>query len=346
MLELLALGAAALIAGLIAWIVGHFAWRRWRARCRASERAAALAGLRDVALGRASAQDVAARFSALPLREQISLLEQVAPPLGARERHRVSGVADRAGLRARADGWCSGRRWWRRLHGLRVLALIGEAAGAARALLGDPSPDVRAEAALLVAPSATAGDLDELLTMLEDEEPLCRRAAKEALLRAGGVTVEPLAARLPLMEGRSLLDGLDVAASLAGPRLVEPVMQLLGDSDPAVRAGALEVVGRSGGAAAIEWALRLLSDPAPRVRATAARILGRLGYWEATRQLRSLMRDSSWEVRRAAAVALKALGPPGTLTLRRALEDDDRFAADMARQILAIPSGVDREVLA
>jgi hypothetical protein len=50
------------------------------------------------------------------------------------------------------------------------------------------------------------------------------------------------------------------------------------------------------------------------------------------------MRDSAWRVRKEAGLSLRALGAPGTLFLRRALRSDDRFAADMAQQVLDLPA--------
>jgi hypothetical protein len=42
-------------------------------------------------------------------------------------------------------------------------------------------------------------------------------------------------------------------------------------------------------------------------------------------------------VRSQSALALRRLGAPGELMLRRALDDADRFAADIARQVLDAP---------
>jgi HEAT repeat protein len=113
-----------------------------------------------------------------------------------------------------------------------------------------------------------------------------------------------------------------------------------------VRALAIDVVGRTGGADAVERLTALLADPAPAPRAAAARALGHLGHWPAAGRLRELLRDPAWDVRRAAGVALHALGAPGALLLRRALLDEDRFAADMARQILQVPAEVELEAIA
>jgi HEAT repeat protein len=55
------------------------------------------------------------------------------------------------------------------------------------------------------------------------------------------------------------------------------------------------------------------------------------------RRVAELLRDPAWIVRREAGLALRTLGNPGTVLLRRALRNPDRFAADMARQVMDIP---------
>jgi HEAT repeat protein len=92
-----------------------------------------------------------------------------------------------------------------------------------------------------------------------------------------------------------------------------------------------------GGAEAAAVLQRLLADPDPAARAAAAGGLGHLGHWPAAAALAAALRDPSWDVRRGAGLALSALGAPGELFLREALTDQDRFAADMARQILELP---------
>ena len=62
--------------------------------------------------------------------------------------------------------------------------------------------------------------------------------------------------------------------------------------------------------------------------------LGALGHWPSSPLLADSLGDPAWEVRRAAGLALDRLGGPGQLYLRRALDSTDRFARDMARQVL------------
>nr|MBA2348214.1 HEAT repeat domain-containing protein [Solirubrobacterales bacterium] len=250
-----------------------------------------------------------------------------------------------AGLISRAERWCTSRRWWRRLRGVRLLGLLGRGDDVVPRLLHDANPDVRAEAAAWAAGSRSPAVVERLLELLEDPETLCRFAVKDSLLRLGEPVVDPLARRLPILEGVALREALTIAAALAEPRLRDPALALLGHRDPAVRALASDVVGRIGGVAAAERVAELLSDPDPAPRAAAARALGHLGHWRTAAQLTPLLRDPAWDVRRAAGVALRGLGAPGTLLLRRALADADPFAADMARQLLELPPAVTSEEL-
>jgi hypothetical protein len=61
-------------------------------------------------------------------------------------------------------------------------------------------------------------------------------------------------------------------------------------------------------------------------------------HWQAGSLLSECLRDSSWRVRKESALALRAIGAPGALFLRRALKGGDRFAADMAQQVLDLPA--------
>jgi HEAT repeat protein len=97
----------------------------------------------------------------------------------------------------------------------------------------------------------------------------------------------------------------------------------------------LGAVGDAGGA---ERLIELLEDDDPSVRAAAAQGLGRMQHWKAASLLSSRLRDSAWRVRRAAGLALRSIGAPGVLFLRRALKEDDAFAADMAQQVLDLPA--------
>jgi HEAT repeat protein len=97
---------------------------------------------------------------------------------------------------------------------------------------------------------------------------------------------------------------------------------------------ALRETGHSG----LRLGFELLGDPDPALRAGAAAYLGRRGSRRALPHLVQLLRDPDARVRRAAAGALGAIGDPRALPfLERALSDDPlevgETAARAARQI-------------
>ena len=79
-----------------------------------------------------------------------------------------------------------------------------------------------------------------------------------------------------------------------------------------------------------------LGDESWQVRAQAARSLGALRVQRTLPALTRLLEDPAWWVRAAAADALVDLGEPGIAVLREALERDDPYARDRAREALAM----------
>jgi len=181
--------------------------------------------------------------------------------------------------------------------------------------------------------------VDGLIHMLGDPAALCRFIAKDSLLRMGDRVVEPLREYLAAaVEENTLENGLEVAVGLADPRLFPIARERMADARPAIRTHACRLLAAIGGEQATRLLVAALDDPAAEVRTCAADGLGRLGYWAAGTDLARLLRDPSWDVRRAAALSLRGFGSAGEILLRRALSDPDRFAADMARQTLDLPS--------
>jgi HEAT repeat protein len=158
------------------------------------------------------------------------------------------------------------------------------------------------------------------------------------LLRMGAVAAGPLATYLERNSGRAAEAGLRVAESLADARFADAALRLSRTDDAAIRSASAKLLGAVGGAPAAERLSELMYDAAPEVRAVAAQSLGRMQHWQAGSLLAKGLCDSTWRVRRQSALALRALGAPGALFLRRALKGDDRFAADMAQQILDLPA--------
>lgn len=275
---------------------------------------------------------------ALPTLQRIHVFLELAPSLAGRQREVLGEMAERLGLVRHAVRLCRSRLETRRLYGARLLTgLSGDPV--MLDLFHDRSPAVRSQAAEWSLYHSEGVALERLVTLLADDSVLCRFTAQDTLLRLGRPAVEPLATFLAGDHPPVALEaGLRVAIGLADPQFLPSALQLAHSSDIHVRQLAASLLSRVGGAAAVSTLQQLLHDGAPDTRAAAAAGLGRLGHWPAGPAVARLLREPSWDVRHAAGLALMRMGGPGELLLRRAMNSDDAFAADMARHVLALPA--------
>lgn len=280
----------------------------------------------DIALLRQLRQDV-----------QETVFLEVSGNLTGAGKERLRFVAREVSLLDRAQKLCASRRWTRRLRGARVLSRMDVADPAVEKLLADPNPAVRAQAAEWAAAQPSAPIIAAMLTMLADPATQARFAVQDALLRMGGIVAEPLAAFLATHSGLPAESGLRVAEALAATAFRPAALRHSASDDAGVRIAATNLLGAIGDAPSAERLTELLKDPDSHVRAAAARGLGRMQHWQAASQLADGLRDAAWHVRRDAGLALRSIGAPGALFLRRALNSDDRFAADMAQLVLDLP---------
>jgi HEAT repeat protein len=253
-------------------------------------------------------------------------------------------VADRIGLLAWAEGLCGSRSWGRRLRGARILCALHTGETVMPRLFGDEHPAVRAKAAEWAAANPFDGAVAGLLEMVHDRTLLSRYTAQDALLRLGWIATDPLARYLEQHKDDDVEAVLGVATAMPHPAFSAAAILHCDSVNPGVRARAIELVGAVGGAEGATHVARHLGDSDAGVRAAAAIALGRMGHWPRAHAIAERMRDPSWNVRRAAGLSLRALGSPGVLVLRRMTADRNAFAADMARQVLDLPSGVDEVV--
>jgi HEAT repeat protein len=325
---------AVLLAAASGLLVGYAAWHRWASRRSTARLARARVTLSEILERAERYEEGVAELRALPTRLQIRLLFEFAHTL--QRAQRLEEVAVALGLVAHAAAQCRSRWWWRRLQGARLLTAVGGGAAAVPALVRDASAVVRAQAAEWIGKHALPRLVDLVIELLDDPVGLVRFAAQDALLRGGGDVVLPLSRYLARAEGRGAEAALRVAIGLADSRFLDSGLALGRRESISTRALAAGLVGAIGGEEATGALLAWLSDPAAEVRAAAAAALGKMGHWPAAPLLAGLLRDVSWPVRREAGLALAAVGPPGTLFLRRALGDEDRFASDMARRVLDI----------
>ena len=276
-------------------------------------------------------------LNSLPLEVKTVAFLEISRNLSGAGKERLRFAAQRVGLVDRARSLCRNRRWTRRLRGARILSRLDVSDPLVETLLSDRHPAVRAQAAEWAAAHPSPHTVAAMLELLADPATQARFAVQITLLRMGNVIAEPLAFFLDTHTGRAAEAGLRVAESIAEPRFLEAALRFSGDERVGIREAAARLLGAIGGAEAAGRLTQLLGDDDARVRAAAASALGRMHYWQAGTLLAECLRDSRWRVRREAGLALRALGAPGTLLLRRAVKGDDRFAADMAEQVLELP---------
>jgi len=274
----------------------------------------------------------------LPHDVQVIAFLEMSRHLSGAAKERLSFVAAQVGVVDRARKLCESKRWSRRLRGARILSRLDVVDPLVQRLLSDPHPAVRAQAAEWAAAQPSVTLISAMLKLLADPATQARFAVQNALLRMGAVVAGPLATFLERNSGRAAEAGLRVAESLAEPRFGPAALRLSRTSDVGVRIAAARLLGAVGEAGGAERLIELLEDDDSSVRAAAAQGLGRMQHWKAASLLASRLRDSAWRVRRAAGLALRSIGAPGVLFLRRALKEDDAFAADMAQQVLDLPA--------
>lgn len=118
------------------------------------------------------------------------------------------------------------------------------------------------------------------------------------------------------------------------------------DNDPEVRASALRAVAdlRVLPPEGTWQVLASLEDPIPFIRVQATRALIVLHPDEALERLEARLGDNVWWVRKAAAETLLNIGEQGRTTLiKAAVQHPDRYARDMAAQVLRDDAGRSRQ---
>lgn len=320
----------------VALYLGHGLWSLRHERRKATELAHGRVVVQTVAHQDEVTEQEIQLLRSLPRNLQIRLLGEFLRSLAGASRQRVQALAEQMGLIAFAERRCRSRFWWRRLEGARILTLCEAGEAVMIELFRDPHPMVRTQAAEWAATHAGPRVIHHLLDLLRDPQGLCRFTVQDSLLRIGLATAEPLRHYLETHTGPDAESALRVAAGVAVPSFLGPALTLSMDPRPSVRAKAADLLGALGGRQAVDRLSALLGDPDPGPRAAAARAMGALGNWRSAPRVAELLRDPAWIVRREAGLALRALGNPGMVLLQRSLRDPDRFAADMARQVMDI----------
>jgi HEAT repeat protein len=226
-------------------------------------------------------------------------------------------------------------------------------------LLGDPDPDVRLVACSGLARAATPRAAELLIWalmahLLPPERIIERLGAPWAVetilgtLRDGPTPVSDVLAGVAPRGSETELDAsLARALGLARDQRAATALATLLDRDSVeVRISAARALGRVGGTACVPALTAALESEDWPVRAQAAKSLGTLRAAEALESLEHCLSDRAWWVRANAARALRDLGGPGIEALQRTLEHDDRYAADRAREQLALHTVIEEHAAA
>lgn len=226
-------------------------------------------------------------------------------------------------------------------------------------LLGDPDPDVRLVACSGLARAATPHAAEVLIwalvaRLLPPERIIERLGAPWAVetilltLEKGPSPVpDALAGIAP--SGREVELDASLARALGvahDPRGAPALAALLHRGSIEVRISAARALGRVGEPACLPALIEALGSEAWPVRAQAAKSLGALAAAEALAPLEACLSDRAWWVRANAARSLRELGEPGIEALRRTLEHSDRYAADRAREQLALHEVIEAHSIA
>jgi HEAT repeat protein len=184
--------------------------------------------------------------------------------------------------------------------GRRRAALAGHTgdAEAARALLHDGGPEVRATAlgALLRLSAATVEDVEAALA---DSEPEVRRRACQVAITMPGVDLRPLLADADpgVVEVAAWALGVRGAASAGAVEAVAAVA--LGHDDPLCREAAVAALGAIGDDRGVPAILAATNDR-PAIRRRAVIALAPFSGPEVDAALERALEDRDWQVRQAA----------------------------------------------
>ncbi|MBS1844395.1 MAG: HEAT repeat domain-containing protein [Actinobacteria bacterium] len=240
--------------------------------------------------------------------------------------------------------------------------------------LGSRRAITRARAAFLLSRPGTAAAAEEIAPLLRDPDAdvrlvACAGLARVATPRAAELLIDGLAQKVLPAEriierlgapwavrtivarldgGVGEEGGAELEASLAralglsgDPRGAAPLTALLDSDSVEVEISAARSLGRVGDDACAPALIAALSSDVWAVRAQAAKSLGKLGAAAAVEPLERCLSDRAWWVRANAARALRELGKPGIEALHRAVEHEDRYAADRAREQLALQAVIE-----
>jgi hypothetical protein len=217
----------------------------------------------------------------------------------------------------------------------RPLPLVAQSPGTPATLVRDPTPD-----SAFAAPVVAARQ-DSLLDPRSERValPYDRLAAQAAAVPAAGPDAHAITMlqaeldRVPRGQGDLVRErAIWVLTQVRGGRLVEPLLERLGDADWKVRAYAAWGLSVAGDRRAVAPLLPLLRDPVWRVRAMAAGALSSLGDPAAREAMVAALADPAWQVRISAIDYLANSGDAAAVAHLRPLLADPHTGTRMTAE--------------
>jgi len=182
-----------------------------------------------------------------------------------------------------------------------------------------------------------------LIASLDDNDPLVRRHAAEALGRIKDPeAVEPLIAVLNDSDPLIRRQAVEALGKIKDSRAAAPLISVLGNKDEIsyMRASAADALGRIREASAVEFLISALNDQQWDVRSRAAKALGRIRDPRAVEALIVALRDEDATVRAYAVDALSEIGHARAVEpLYEALDDENKNVRQKVERALTKITG-------
>ena len=182
------------------------------------------------------------------------------------------------------------------------------------------------------------GDEPAARSLLGDADPAVRATALGALVRMGRVTPLDSAAALADPDPKARPRACELGATLPGADFAS----LLEDADATVVEAACFAVGEVGDARSVASLVRIATTHADALcRESAVAALGAIGAAEGLPAILAGLDDKP-QIRRRAVIALAAIeSPESDAALRRCLEDRDWQVRQAAEDLLGVTSADD-----
>ncbi len=172
--------------------------------------------------------------------------------------------------------------------------------------LEDDDPIVRSNAATSLGTIADDSAVDPLIQALADSKPNVRTSSRDALIRIGHASVNPLIAELGNENPAIRQEAAYALGELQNSDAIAPLADRLSDPHPLIRSHAAEALGKLNARKMIPLLLPLLKDTSSDVRHKTALALGQLRSGDAIRPLIELL-TNDYPVNNSAAEALRLI---------------------------------------